>query len=55
MRILAKKVVMRNLLGFEINEWKDYLTKENTHVHNYGKSEAREGRKMGHVTTLYFD
>lgn len=54
MKILAKKVVMRNLLGFEINEWKDYLTKENTHVHNYGKSEAREGRKMGHVTTLYY-
>jgi phosphoribosylaminoimidazole carboxylase PurK protein len=54
-KILAKKVVMRNLLGFEIEEWKEYLAKENTHVHNYGKAEAREGRKMGHVTTLYYD
>ena len=54
-KILADKVVMKNLLGYEVNDWESYLNKENTHLHLYGKAEPREGRKMGHVTTLYYN
>jgi 5-(carboxyamino)imidazole ribonucleotide synthase len=25
------------------------------HLHLYGKGQARPGRKMGHVTKLFFD
>ncbi|HVY12281.1 MAG TPA: 5-(carboxyamino)imidazole ribonucleotide synthase [Alphaproteobacteria bacterium] len=42
--------VMKNLLGDEVNDWRDYLNMPGAHVHLYGKKEAREGRKMGHVT-----
>ena len=50
--------VMVNLLGFEQAE-SDYLEKRsaiaqisNSFVHWYSKSEARPGRKLGHVTVL---
>lgn len=48
----ANKIKMKNLLGDEINQWKEYLKQPNTHLHVYGKKEIKEGRKMGHVTTL---
>lgn len=51
----AKKIVMKNLLGKEVLEWKNYLTNPRAHLHIYGKEEVREGRKMGHVTTLFND
>lgn len=44
--------VMRNLIGDDINDVPDWLGKPNALVHLYGKSEARPGRKMGHVTWL---
>jgi 5-(carboxyamino)imidazole ribonucleotide synthase len=44
--------VMRNLIGDEIDEAPKLMEMENTCVHVYGKSEARPGRKMGHVTML---
>ncbi|MEM9431230.1 MAG: 5-(carboxyamino)imidazole ribonucleotide synthase [Pseudomonadota bacterium] len=40
--------VMENLLGTEI----DALPSRSGSVHHYGKSEARPGRKMGHITTI---
>ncbi len=50
--------VMVNLLGYEYSH-NDYLAKRqqlaqlpNSHVHWYGKSESRPGRKLGHVTVL---
>lgn len=50
--------VMVNLLGSETSS-SDYAEKRqqidqlpNTHVHWYGKTESRPGRKLGHVTTL---
>lgn len=50
--------VMVNLLGYE-HSHNDYLAKRqqlanlpNAHVHWYGKSESRPGRKLGHVTVL---
>lgn len=44
---------MINLVGIEpMKDIPKYLAMENAHVHLYGKTEAREGRKMGHVTIL---
>lgn len=45
--------VMKNLLGDEIKAWADVLREPNAKLHLYGKSEARPGRKMGHVTRLH--
>ncbi len=46
--------VMRNLIGPEgIGEWDALLGQEGAIVHHYGKSEAKPGRKMGHVTYLF--
>ncbi|WP_174280690.1 5-(carboxyamino)imidazole ribonucleotide synthase [Sphingomonas bacterium] len=44
-------VAMRNLLGDD--GWADALAEPGAHVHLYGKSDARPGRKMGHVTRVW--
>lgn len=53
--------VMVNLLGYEQSQ-SDYLSKRQqlaallgSHVHWYGKTESRPGRKLGHVTVLLPD
>jgi len=46
--------VMQNLIGDDILSVPDWLARDNTLVHLYGKTEARPGRKMGHVTTLLY-
>lgn len=51
--IVAPEVVMRNLLGDDIHYWVDILADPAAHLHLYGKSEPRPGRKMGHVTYTY--
>ncbi len=43
---------MLNLLGNEASMVSDSLSQPGTCVHLYGKSEARAGRKMGHITML---
>lgn len=45
--------VMTNLIGPDVEKWRLYAAEPGTAVHLYGKTEAREGRKMGHVTRLY--
>ena len=46
--------VMKNLVGPEETAlWPDILSTPGLIPHLYGKAEAREGRKMGHVTRLY--
>lgn len=45
--------VMTNLLGDEANDWRSLADTPASALHLYGKGEAREGRKMGHVTRLY--
>jgi len=45
-------VMMENLLGDEIDAWPALLADPAAKLHLYGKSEARPGRKMGHVTRL---
>lgn len=44
--------IMENLLGGEIDRWRQLAREPLTAIHIYGKSEARAGRKMGHVTRL---
>ncbi len=43
---------MLNLLGDETGDWPKYLADPAARLHLYGKTEARPGRKMGHVTWL---
>jgi 5-(carboxyamino)imidazole ribonucleotide synthase len=45
--------VMKNLLGREVETWREALAEPNARLHLYGKSEIRPGRKMGHVTRLF--
>ncbi|NTF43179.1 5-(carboxyamino)imidazole ribonucleotide synthase [Rhizobium rhizogenes] len=44
--------VMTNLIGDDILALQEWLRLDDAFVHLYGKTEARPGRKMGHVTTL---
>jgi 5-(carboxyamino)imidazole ribonucleotide synthase len=41
---------MINLIGDEANDWQRFLSDPTARLHLYGKSRARPGRKMGHVT-----
>jgi 5-(carboxyamino)imidazole ribonucleotide synthase len=57
----CKAAVMVNLLGYESSH-DDYLEKREkiaqipqAHIHWYGKTESRPGRKLGHVTVLLGD
>ncbi|AKM11435.1 phosphoribosylaminoimidazole carboxylase [Croceicoccus naphthovorans] len=43
---------MDNLIGTAPEDCTAYLQDPSAHLHFYGKTEAREGRKMGHVTRL---
>ncbi len=43
---------MINLLGDDWLSWPRYARDANAHVHLYGKTESRPGRKMGHVTII---
>jgi 5-(carboxyamino)imidazole ribonucleotide synthase len=43
---------MLNLIGEEVGAWRDLAADPGACVHLYGKREAREGRKMGHVNRL---
>lgn len=45
--------VMKNLIGDAVNDWPKILAEPGAKLHLYGKTEARPGRKMGHVNRLY--
>ena len=45
--------VMTNLIGSDVDKWRELAAEPDTALHLYGKAEARPGRKMGHVTRLY--
>ena len=51
-RTVAKTVEMTNLIGRDAAGAQSFLAEPDTHRHFYGKKQAREGRKMGHVTRL---
>jgi 5-(carboxyamino)imidazole ribonucleotide synthase len=44
--------VMTNLIGAEVNRWRELAGEAGVAVHLYGKADARPGRKMGHTTRL---
>jgi len=43
---------MRNLIGADADKWLEWASEPLAHLHLYGKDEARQGRKMGHITRL---
>jgi 5-(carboxyamino)imidazole ribonucleotide synthase len=45
-------VIMRNLIGDDVNNWLEILGSEGVNLHLYGKRDIRPGRKMGHVTQV---
>ncbi|WAC28866.1 5-(carboxyamino)imidazole ribonucleotide synthase [Ancylobacter sp. SL191] len=47
------RVEMTNLIGDEADTWHAVLAEPGAHLHLYGKTEARPGRKMGHVTRIF--
>ena len=44
--------VMKNLLGNEVERWREALNDPLAKLHLYGKTEIQPGRKLGHVTRL---
>lgn len=51
-RTVATTVEMTNLIGTDAHGAHGFLHESDTHLHLYGKKQARKGRKMGHVTRL---
>jgi 5-(carboxyamino)imidazole ribonucleotide synthase len=47
------RVEMENLLGEAVQDWATLAAEPNARLHLYGKREAREGRKMGHVNRVF--
>lgn len=51
-RRVAPRVVMENIIGPAAATAHEALSDATAHLHLYGKSDAPEGRKMGHITRL---
>ena len=49
----AERMEMDNLIGDDAAKWLAYLSDPAAHLHLYGKTSAKPGRKMGHLTRLY--
>lgn len=43
---------MLNLIGDDIHDTDQHMAKPGAYLHNYGKTEARPGRKMGHINFI---
>ncbi len=43
---------MKNLLGDAVHGWSEIFADPDVKLHLYGKTQTREGRKMGHMTRL---
>jgi len=50
--LVGAGATMENLIGADVESWADFVAEPGAHLHLYGKGEARQGRKMGHVTRL---
>lgn len=46
------RVEMTNLIGDDIADWTRLASEPNCHIHLYGKSDPRPGRKMGHINRV---
>lgn len=49
---VTKAAEMTNLIGKDVDRAAELLREGECHLHVYGKAQARDGRKMGHVTRL---
>jgi 5-(carboxyamino)imidazole ribonucleotide synthase len=50
--LTGKGAEMRNLIGHDIDDWARILSDPSAHLHLYGKTGVKPGRKMGHVTRV---
>lgn len=50
--LAGSSVEMLNLIGSDGDDWPAILADPTAHLHLYGKTESRPGRKMGHVTRV---
>ncbi|RYE04182.1 MAG: 5-(carboxyamino)imidazole ribonucleotide synthase, partial [Sphingomonadales bacterium] len=50
--LTGSHVEMLNLIGDEGDGWEGFFAEPGTHLHLYGKGNARPGRKMGHLTRV---
>lgn len=50
--LAGTSAVMTNLIGADADRWLELAQDHGSHLHLYGKGEAREGRKMGHLTRV---
>jgi 5-(carboxyamino)imidazole ribonucleotide synthase len=50
--LTGKRAEMRNLIGHDIDDWAKILSDPAAHLHLYGKTGVKPGRKMGHVTRV---
>ncbi|MEE9432635.1 MAG: 5-(carboxyamino)imidazole ribonucleotide synthase [Sphingorhabdus sp.] len=51
--LTSERMEMENIIGDKGTQAAVALAEKDKHLHLYGKREAREGRKMGHLTRLY--
>ncbi|MDA1100254.1 MAG: 5-(carboxyamino)imidazole ribonucleotide synthase [Proteobacteria bacterium] len=49
---LRGRIEMQNLIGDDVEQVPSLLAEPGAHLHLYGKTEVRPGRKMGHVTRI---
>jgi 5-(carboxyamino)imidazole ribonucleotide synthase len=49
------RIEMQNLIGDEVDAWRQILGEPDLNLHLYGKDDARPGRKMGHVTRVVLE
>ena len=50
--LTGARIEMENVIGENGERAAEWLADPHAHLHLYGKAEAREGRKMGHVTRV---
>jgi len=50
--LVGEGAQMRNLIGNEVEGWPHILADRTAHLHLYGKTGNKPGRKMGHVTRV---
>jgi 5-(carboxyamino)imidazole ribonucleotide synthase len=49
---ILQPVVMENLVGIEVERWREAVADPKAKLHLYGKTRTRSGRKMGHINRL---
>jgi 5-(carboxyamino)imidazole ribonucleotide synthase len=51
--LIGSRIEMENVIGENGARAAEWLADPHAHLHLYGKAEAREGRKMGHITRVW--